>query len=93
MRHERQQCAPSSLDKLSLSTNNGEAKLQEVGAGVGLIERKQCSDNIVPNEISNGNMDAADFFAQASTGSASSGRGSWDRRILGKRMFKFAQGA
>ena len=93
MRHECQQCAPSSLDELSLSANNGEAKLREVGTDVGLIERKQCSYNVVPNEISNGKMDASELFAQAPPGSAPSGRGSWDRRNLGKRMFKFAQGA
>ena len=74
---------PQTIDELSLSANNGKAKLREAGAGVGLAERQQCSDNVVPNEISNGKLHAVVLLPHAATGSASVGRWSWEQRNLG----------
>ena len=85
---------PRRADELGLNTDACKAELFEVGAGVGLIERKQRPDNIVANEVANGKLDAAKLFAQASTGSASfAGRGNRERSKLGKRVLKLAQGA
>ena len=84
---------PRRADELGLNTDVGKAELLEVGAGIGLVERKQSSDNIVANEVANGKLDAAVLLAHATTGSASAGRRGWERSNLGKRMLKFAQGA
>ena len=85
---------PRRADELGLNTDVGKAELLEVGAGIGLVERKQSSDNIVADEVANGKLNAAKLFAQASTGSASNaGRGTWERSKLGKRVLKLTQGA
>ena len=77
---------------LLFSALDGKAELLEVGAGVGLSEDKQGSEDITPYIVANTLLHKFELFASAAAGSASVVRGGWQQSNLGKRALKLAHG-